>query len=208
MSCCFLVSRYWEQSLAIFPRDRLGDVARELREPGLHSPVVIANDLPARRHPGVGADHEAVWVLHEDHPPRGIERAAVRDVGPERQLDPEFREPLEEPSDGGRRGRHAGVRPEETHLRIERQQLLDGDVVHVSLEKQVALRRQLGDTLDSRRAHVGDAQVELADAPVDPALEPLLDVGLHAGVVGPALPMSSRVRYGRRNGTTPFGAFS
>ena len=85
LSCCILFSRYWEQSLAIFPGDRLGDVARELGEPGLHGPVVIANDLPARRHPGVGADHEAVRVLHEDHPPLGIERAAVRDVGPERQ---------------------------------------------------------------------------------------------------------------------------
>src|SRR2546426_10176805 len=42
LSCCILFSRYWEQSLAIFPGDRPGDVARELGEPGLHAQVELA----------------------------------------------------------------------------------------------------------------------------------------------------------------------
>src|SRR5207247_953457 len=116
------------------PQDeRRGEIGRERGEPRLHRAMVVRDDLQARRHPGIGADHEAVGVFHEARPPLGIERAVRCHVGAQRELDPELREPLDEPSDGGRGRRHPGMRPEEPHLRVERQQLLDGDVVHVGL---------------------------------------------------------------------------
>src|SRR5258706_144188 len=84
------------------------------------------------------------------------------------------------------------MRPQEPHPGIERQQLLDGRVVDVSLEEQIAVRGQLRDALDDRRARVGDTQMELADAPIDPALEPLLDVSRYAGVPVPAPHVAAR----------------
>ncbi|PYN16374.1 MAG: hypothetical protein DME05_08710, partial [Candidatus Rokuibacteriota bacterium] len=48
-----------KEALAVLPGDRFGDLARELAEPALDVAMVVADDLPPRRGPGVGAHHEA-----------------------------------------------------------------------------------------------------------------------------------------------------
>src|SRR5262249_58361308 len=54
-----------KQPLAVLPGDRFGDVARQLAQPRLDVVVIIAHDFPARRHPRVRADHEAVGILQD-----------------------------------------------------------------------------------------------------------------------------------------------
>jgi hypothetical protein len=52
----------WKEAFSIAVGDLLGDLTRELSEPiadGLHT---TRQRLPARCHPRIGADHEAVWV--------------------------------------------------------------------------------------------------------------------------------------------------
>jgi len=100
------------------------------------------------------------------------------------------------------------VGPEEADLRVARQELLDRVGVHVGVQEQVALRRQLDDPPDDGRVHVGATEVELADAAVDTALESLLHVFGNARVCVPGRPCLRAC--GRAGGTarTTVGARS
>src|SRR5438093_1269316 len=103
-------------------------------------------------------------MADEERAPLRVERAVGRDVGAERQLDPEHRRPIEQPPDRRRRRRHAGVRPEDPHARIRDEHLLDRRLVDMALQEQVARFRQLGDAPhrgrheDSER-HGGDGSI-------------------------------------------------
>ena len=74
------------EGLRVLGRQAARHLGRKLAKPG--PGVVLDLDVaaPAGRDPGIGPDHEAIGVAHEEIPPGGIELATRRHVGPEREL--------------------------------------------------------------------------------------------------------------------------
>jgi hypothetical protein len=66
------------------------------------------------------------------------------------------------------------------------QEFGDGDIVHVRMEKELLLRRQLNETAYCWRLRLRCRQMKLANPLVDATFQPFLHVGLHRLITRPA----------------------
>src|SRR5712691_10667558 len=185
MSASVVPLRIAKKTFRIAISDECCDITRQLVQPATNTLHPGNQVIPARGDPRVSTHHKAVWVLQKDRLPGGIEPAARRDIKAHRKFHPEVRRLLQEPSYCGRWRRHSGMGPQDAHLRVQVQELCDGDIVHVSVEKKLLLRRQLSETAYCWRIHLRCRQVKFANPLVDATLQPFLHVGLHRRVTGP-----------------------
>src|SRR5262249_51637965 len=127
------VSGLAKEAFSIAISDTFCDIARQLMQPAT-DPLHAGNQVvPTGSSPGVSAHHKAVWVLEKDRPPGRIELAIKRYIEAQRELDPEVNGLFQEPSDGGCRCRHPGMRPQDTHLRVQVQEFFDCIPVHMGV---------------------------------------------------------------------------
>ena len=163
-----------ENGFAVFPRDALGHVARQVGEPARDQLGMLGDVVPALRREGVGADHEAVGELHEHRAPRRVDLAAGGVVGAEREIAPEILV-LAQHLAHALGAVEARVRPEDARLRALPEQALDRVDVGVRMQEQVVLFRQRDHAPRHRQIGVGAVQVELADGDIAVASQPILE---------------------------------
>src|SRR5262245_17809033 len=122
-----------EDRFAILVADALGDVGRQLGEPGAGPDGVLGNVVPALRHERIGAEHEAVGKFQERLAPLGGQLAALSVIGAEREIGPEGLV-LAQHLSHSRRLFEAGMGPQDPGARVEGEEPLDGVGVGVSVE--------------------------------------------------------------------------
>src|SRR5258706_13658502 len=130
--------------------------------------------LPARGNPGIRPIDETIRVFQEQCFPRRVERTAGRDVTV-RKIGPQRRMASKRAIDDFRRLAHPCVRPEDTRLRIEREQLLYSLRIRMRMQPELLRGSDLDDAADHRRVRLDAIEMELADTAVDAPLQFLLD---------------------------------
>ncbi len=85
--------------------------------------------------------------------PLRVEGAAQRYIGPQRGLNPEFREPIQEPSHRLSRRGHSRVGPEDAALRVKREQLLECKFVDMGVKEELLPRRESRDHRPTTRTN-------------------------------------------------------
>ena len=154
----------------------LGHVRGKLAKPDPESTDDPRKPLPLSVDPGVGPHHEAVREPKEERAPGRIKGSTRGHIKAKGELDPEGLVALQESSNRVSGGAHPSVGPEDGDLRLQLKKFLNGHVVSVGVEKEPLAGRHAVDPNDDGRGRVSRPQVEFADSPVDPPLEPFFHV--------------------------------
>src|SRR6266849_9724752 len=146
-------SLFCEEPLRVAKSDSLGGFARQLRKPGAVPGDDLSVSVPALGDPGVRAEQEAVGIFFEQAPPLRREPAvaagaarAIRELASQRGI------ALEIALELFRRGAEAGVRPDDFHFRVVREQPLDRLVVRMRMDDEVLRHGEIDDALHLRLA--------------------------------------------------------